>query len=117
MNAYLIKAETHDGEWTIIGHARTQQEANELVVRSSGYARVWSEFTTGVLDHLITKSEKAPKTIDLTPTWSAILPAFLAVLENGTEKGKEAAREELKRMAQAADQFNELVKERSSEKA
>jgi len=51
------------------------------------------------------------KTIDLTPTWSALLPAFLAVLESGTDAGKELVIAELARMARAADQFNELVKE------
>lgn len=40
------------------------------------------------------------------PTWSALLPAFFAVLENGTDEGKHIAREELTRMAQAADLWN-----------
>ncbi len=36
-------------------------------------------------------------------TWSKILPWLLVVLENGTAKGKMMAREELERMAEAAD--------------
>lgn len=43
------------------------------------------------------------KTIDVTPTWSVVLPMLLTVLESGTEQGKRDAREELKRMARAAD--------------
>ena len=43
------------------------------------------------------------QTIDATPTWAAILPALLAVLENGTAEGRAMAREELARMARAAD--------------
>jgi hypothetical protein len=43
------------------------------------------------------------KSINLTPTWEGILPALLAVLEDGTETGKKLAREELKRMAKIAD--------------
>lgn len=46
------------------------------------------------------------KTIDLTPTWVAVLPMLLAALEDGSDKGKAIAREELHRMAQAADAYN-----------
>ena len=50
------------------------------------------------------------ETIDLTPTWAAVLPALLAVIEDGTDEGRKMAREELARMAQAADKYNELMK-------
>ena len=50
------------------------------------------------------------ETIDLTPTWSGILPGLLAVIENGTGEGRQMARVELARMAQAADKYNELAK-------
>jgi hypothetical protein len=40
------------------------------------------------------------------PTWAKLLPAFFAVLENGTDEGKRIAREELARMAKAADFWN-----------
>ena len=40
------------------------------------------------------------------PTWTALLPAFFAVLENGTDEGRKIAKEELRRMAQAADLWN-----------
>lgn len=51
-------------------------------------------------------------TIDLTPTWSGILPALLAVIENGTPEGQKIAREELQRMATLADMYvvqNKLI--------
>jgi hypothetical protein len=47
-----------------------------------------------------------PNAIDVTPTWAAVLPILIAAIENGNEKGRKAAREELLRMAQAADKFN-----------
>lgn len=46
------------------------------------------------------------QTIDITPTWSALLPALIAVARDGTEEGRRAALSELRRMAQAADQLN-----------
>ena len=49
------------------------------------------------------------KTIDITPTWTAILPALIAALEDGTAEGKRLAREELKTMARAADVYNKSV--------
>lgn len=44
--------------------------------------------------------------LDVTPTWTALLPYFFAVLEDGTAEGKRIARDELRRMAQAADNWN-----------
>lgn len=43
---------------------------------------------------------------DLTPTWAAVLPALSAVLQDGTREGQELARQELARMAEAADLWN-----------
>lgn len=40
---------------------------------------------------------------DFTPTWEDILPAMLAVLENGPSQGSEIVKEELLRMARIAD--------------
>lgn len=50
------------------------------------------------------------RTIDITPTWVAVLPILLAALENGTDEGKRIAREELQRMADAADLYNASVR-------
>lgn len=51
--------------------------------------------------------DSTTKTIKLgPPTWASLLGVCIAVLEDGTEEGKSAARSELARMAQAADQWN-----------
>jgi hypothetical protein len=50
-------------------------------------------------------ADKPVEYIDLTPTWSEVLPIFIACLENGTEKGKTSARAELLRMAKLADAY------------
>lgn len=44
-----------------------------------------------------------PRYIDMTPTWGALMPALLAVIENGAETGREAARAELHRLADMMD--------------
>lgn len=45
--------------------------------------------------------------IDVTPTWTGILPSIRAVIENATtDEAKEAMWAELARMAQAADKWN-----------
>lgn len=49
--------------------------------------------------------------IDCTPTWQGSLPYLFVVLEDGTPEGKRLAKEELKKMATAADAYNELLKE------
>jgi len=49
------------------------------------------------------------ETIDLTPTWAAVLPILLAAMENGTDEGRRLAREEFARMAQAADKYNQVT--------
>lgn len=46
---------------------------------------------------------KKPKTIDMTPTWRAIVPVIVAALQNGTPQGQKIALEELLRMADVAD--------------
>lgn len=43
------------------------------------------------------------ETIDMTPTWSALLPAMVAVVEDGSFEGREMVKPELARMAQVAD--------------
>lgn len=50
--------------------------------------------------------EAAPvrvRVLDMTPTWAGLLPAFRAVLENGTPEGVAMVWAELARMAEAAD--------------
>lgn len=52
-------------------------------------------------------------TIDVTPTWSDMLPVFLAVLKNGDSNG--VAKEELTRMAAIADKYVREAKERAKD--
>lgn len=42
---------------------------------------------------------------DCTPTWAGIVGIYINALENGSKDGKQAAREEIKRMAQLADLY------------
>jgi hypothetical protein len=46
-----------------------------------------------------------PLTVDLTPTWSGILPYILTVLRDGNGSGQKIALEELERMAKLADRY------------
>jgi hypothetical protein len=46
-------------------------------------------------------------TIDLTPTWRGVLPALLALVENPITR--QDGLDELVRMANAADKYNELT--------
>lgn len=48
-------------------------------------------------------------TLDLTPTWAGILNGLVALIENGNAEGRRQATIELRRMAQAADKYNELT--------
>jgi hypothetical protein len=48
--------------------------------------------------------------IDLTPSWSGIMPALIAALENGTEEGRRLARAELMRLAHITDAQNDRFK-------
>lgn len=43
--------------------------------------------------------------IDITPTWSQILPALCVVLKNGNPKGYKIAWIELEKMAKLADLY------------
>lgn len=43
------------------------------------------------------------KEIDITPTWTVLLPALILAIEHGTPLGKRLARQELAHMAQVAD--------------
>lgn len=49
------------------------------------------------------------RTVDVTPTWTGILPLLLIAYCEGTDKGRSAALAELRNMAKAADLFNELT--------
>jgi hypothetical protein len=50
-------------------------------------------------------------TVDITPTWSSLLPYMMAVLEDGTHEGKEIVKQNFKKMATAADLAVEVTKD------
>ena len=50
------------------------------------------------------------ETIDLTPTWTGILPMLLMALDHGTPTGKHLAKVELTRMAALADKYAAIEK-------
>jgi hypothetical protein len=49
------------------------------------------------------------RTIDMTPTWAAAVEIYLLVLENpnASPEGRDAARDEIRRLARAFDELNE----------
>jgi hypothetical protein len=56
-------------------------------------------------------SKTIVETIDVTPTWSGVLPLLLLVLREGTTaQARKAAEDELKRMAHLADVAVEMLK-------
>jgi urease alpha subunit len=68
------------------------------VVNTDGYSKRW----WWVYEHQLISAD----TIDITPTWSGILGTLIALIENSNEEGRTAAIEQLKLMAQAADNYN-----------
>ena len=45
-------------------------------------------------------------TVDMTPTWEGLMPGLLHVVANGsTAKGREAARDEIMRLARNMDRM------------
>ena len=50
------------------------------------------------------------QTVDVTPTWSGILPALLTLLQSDNPKSRDIAESELRRMAGLADGFVESQK-------
>lgn len=51
----------------------------------------------------ISQEKKTPETVDLTPTWAALMPLFINILQEGTAEGKESVSKELTRLAKIAD--------------
>lgn len=52
-----------------------------------------------------------PKTIDITPSWEGILPLLVHVAEHGTTaEGRNAAMDELMRLARTVDQMNAEIR-------
>lgn len=51
------------------------------------------------------------RTIDMTPTWEYAMKIHIMVLEDGTETGKQAAREEIFRVARVMDRLNTAIRD------
>ncbi len=73
------------------------------VPNSGGGSEYISRYKLSVADRVEVIREVTAGQIDLTPSWVAVLPILLAALTEGTEEGQKIAREELARMAKAAD--------------
>ena len=59
----------------------------------------------------MTNTNEILEVIDCTPTWEQILPAMLLIMRDSTsKKDKLAVIDDFKKMAQAADKWNEHVK-------
>ena len=54
--------------------------------------------------------QNVEKTIDCTPTWEGLLPTIITMIETGLPFAKQIAKEELHKMACAADKYNQSVK-------
>lgn len=57
------------------------------------------------------------RTIDIAPTWAALMPALIAALQNGTGDGQRIAAEELARLAAAVDSANAKARQEGAPKA
>lgn len=56
------------------------------------------------------KENKKIITEDVTPTWQEVVDIYIEALQNGDDKGREAARQEIRQMAKISDAHNELVR-------
>lgn len=45
--------------------------------------------------------------VDITPSWTALMPCLIAALQNGTREGQDMARAELMRLAAEVDKLND----------
>ncbi len=75
------------------------------------------QFEDGTVRDYLPGNVTPVQVIDCTPTWSAVLPWCLALIEqNGrSSPGYKKAMEELKRMAEVADKYVTFVKGTESE--
>ena len=61
---------------------------------------------------MVNKNESAVLVgyVNITPTWTGLMPVLTTILERGSEEGKVAVKEELMRLARAVDGLRELNK-------
>ncbi len=55
-----------------------------------------------------------PETVDLTPTWAAIIPLLILVLREGTSDGQQQAEDEIMRLALACDAMNARIRKETN---
>lgn len=77
-------------------------------------AEAWDDGWTDAQARAEAEAEAQPagRRVDLTPTWASLVPAFVALIENGTAEGRAVAIAEIGRMAAALDEANAAAKER-----
>ncbi len=56
------------------------------------------------------EQETTTKTITIKHNWKSQMHMLLVILENGNEEGKQEARNELYRLAEKLDKYNESLK-------
>jgi hypothetical protein len=54
------------------------------------------------------------KTIDMTPTWESLVPAFVYILQHSESESSKRMTNELTKMARAADLWNAHCKEETA---
>lgn len=78
----------------------SEEEAEQI-------AHDWNSFSTskGYRSRYRAEPFEGVRFIDMKPTWTQAAQIIAAALENGTDKGRDAARAELFRMASILDQI------------
>lgn len=97
----LQVTKTSDGR--AIGHESTR---TYVVALTRVSAEVDPPSAAAAEVDIVAAAHAAVAAVDITPTWAGILPALLAVIENGeTFEARNLALAELRRMAELADRY------------
>jgi len=54
-------------------------------------------------------------TVDVTPTWTGLMPAFIHIIESGDEEGRKLVGKELYRMAKLLDEARALLEAKEND--
>ena len=122
-----MTARCRDGEWRVTFTVEAMM-ARESIDRTAAIARcedvaAYETDAESAIDTARAMAAPAPAPapvkvvgyIDMTPTWSEILPTMLHVMEYAEPQGKEAIRGEFVRMAALADKYVAAQKALKSE--
>lgn len=66
---------------------------------------------SGMMKNNTNSEMMTTKTIDVTPTWEAMVPVLMYLIRNSQQAHLHAAEQELRNMAQAADRWNAHCRE------